>query len=64
MKSELSWDIIKRFSGSDQDCFSYQDVAIEYPHTNRSQLSKILSGMVEKGMQIFICQSGILLLNT
>ena len=52
MKSELSWDIIKRFSGSDQDCFSYQDVLMEYPNTNRAQLSKILSGMVEKGMLI------------
>ena len=52
MKSELSWDIIKRFSGNDQDCFSYQDVAMEYPDTNRAQLSKILSGMVEKGMLI------------
>jgi predicted transcriptional regulator of viral defense system len=52
MKSELSWDIIKRFSGSDQDCFSYQDLAMEYPDTNRSQLSKILSGMVGKGMLI------------
>ena len=29
MKSEFSWDIIKRFSGSDQDCFSYQDVVLE-----------------------------------
>ena len=52
MKSELSWDIIKRFSSSDQDCFSYQDVAIEYPYTNKAQLSKILSGMVKKGMLI------------
>ena len=52
MKSELSWDIIKRFSGSGQDCFSYQDAVMEYPYTNRTQLSKILSGMVEKGMLI------------
>jgi predicted transcriptional regulator of viral defense system len=52
MKSELSWDIIKRFSGSDQECFSYHDVVIEYPNTNRTQLSKVLSGMVEKGMLI------------
>lgn len=52
MKSELSWDIIKRFSGNEQNCFSYQDVAMEYPDTNRAQLSKILSSMVEKGMLI------------
>ncbi len=52
MKSELSWDIMKRFSGSDRECFSYRDVALEYPDTNRAQLSKILSGMVERGMLI------------
>jgi len=52
MKSELSWDIIKRFSGIDQDCFTFQDVLREYPNTHKIQLSKILSGMVEKGMLI------------
>jgi predicted transcriptional regulator of viral defense system len=52
MKSELSWDIIKRFSGSDQDCFSFHDVIMEYQDTDRTQLWKVLSGMVEKGMLI------------
>ena len=52
MKSELSWDIIKRFSGNDQDCFSYQDVSLAYPDKIRAQLSKVLSGMVEKGMLV------------
>jgi len=52
MKSKLSWDIIKRFSGIDQDCFSYQDVLNEYPNTHKVQLSKILSGMVKQGMLI------------
>lgn len=52
MKSELSWDIIKRFSGRDLDCFSYQDAEKEYSNTDRTQLSKILSGMIEKGMLI------------
>jgi len=52
MKSELSWDIIKRFSGIDEDCFSYNDVLREYSNTHKIQLSKILAGMVEKGMLI------------
>ncbi len=52
MKSELTWDIIKRFSGTNQDCFSFQDILKEYPKTHKVQLSKILSGMVEKGMLI------------
>jgi predicted transcriptional regulator of viral defense system len=52
MKSELSWDIIKRFSGIDEDCFTYKDVLREYPNTHKIQLSKILAGMVEKGMLI------------
>ena len=52
MKSELSWDIIKRFAGSDQDCFSCQDVVLEYPDTDKIYLSRVLSGMVKKGMLI------------
>ncbi len=52
MKSELSWDIIKRFSGTNQDCFSFQDILREYPNIHKVQLSKILSGMVDKGMLI------------
>lgn len=52
MKNEFSWDIIKRFSGSDQDCFSFQDVVFEYPDTDKIYLSKVLSGMVKKGMLI------------
>ena len=57
MKSEFSWDIIKRFSGSDQDCFSYQDVVLEYPDTDKIYLSKVLSGMVRKGMLIKLNRS-------
>lgn len=52
MKSKLSWDIIKRFSGIDQDCFTYNDVLREYPNTHKIQLSKILAGMVEEGLLI------------
>lgn len=52
MRNIVSWDIIKRFSGADQDCFTFQDVLLEYPDANRIYLSRILSGMVEKGMLI------------
>jgi predicted transcriptional regulator of viral defense system len=52
MRNIVSWDIIKRFSGTDQDCFTYQDVMSEYPDTNKIYLSRVLSGMVEKGMLI------------
>lgn len=52
MRSELSWDIIKRFSGDNQDCFSYKDVVKEYSSKDNIYLSKVLSGMVDKGMLI------------
>ena len=52
MRSEFSWDIIKKFSGNGQDCFTFQDIVVEYPDTDRIYLSKVLSGMMEKGMLI------------
>lgn len=52
MKNLFSWDIIKRFSGNDLDCFTYQDIVSEYPDKDKIYLSKVLSGMVEKGMLI------------
>ncbi len=52
MRSELSWDIIKRFSSDYQDCFSYQDVVKEYSNKDTIYLSKVLSGMIDKGMLI------------
>ncbi|NHZ85624.1 MAG: transcriptional regulator [Planctomycetia bacterium] len=52
MRSALSWNIIKKFSGNDQDCFSYQDVVKKYPSTDKIYLAKVLSGMVDKGMLI------------
>lgn len=52
MRSEFSWNIIKKFSGNDQDCFTFQDVVAEYPDTDKIYLSKVLSGMIEKGMLI------------
>lgn len=52
MRREFSWDIIKKFSGNDQDCFTFQDIVVEYPDTDRIYLSKVLSGMMGKGMLI------------
>ena len=52
MANIFSWDIIKRFSGNDRDCFTYNDVVLEYPDTDKIYLSKVLSGMVKKGMLI------------
>jgi len=52
MKNDYSWNIIKRFSGNDQDCFNFQDVVSEYADADRTYLSKVLSAMVEKGMLI------------
>lgn len=52
MRSEFSWDIIRKFSGNDQDCFNFQDIIKEYPDTDKIYLSKVLSGMIDKGMLI------------
>jgi len=52
MKNEFSWDIIKKFSGNDQVCFTFQDIVTTYPDTDKIYLSKVLSGMMEKGMLI------------
>ncbi len=52
MRSKLSWDIIKKFSGNDQDCFNFQDIVAEYPDTDKIYLSKVLSTMLEKEMLI------------
>lgn len=57
MKSEFSWEIIKRFSGNNQDCFTYQDVLEEYSNTDKIYIAKVLSGMVEKGMLIKLCRN-------
>ncbi len=52
MKNNLSWEVLKRFSGEDQEFFTYQDVLDEFPNTDKIYLSKILSLMVKKGMLI------------
>ena len=52
MQNNLSWQIIKRFSFNDQDCFSYQDVINEFPEIDKYYLSRTLSKMVKKGILI------------
>ena len=52
MKSKFDWDIIRRFSGNDQVCFTFQDVVAEYPESDKIYLSKVLSAMLGKGMLI------------
>lgn len=52
MRGEFSWDIIKRFSGNDQECFTYQDVLDEYSDKDKIYIAKVLSNMIEKGMLI------------
>jgi predicted transcriptional regulator of viral defense system len=50
MKSQLSWNIIKLFSGRNMFGFTFQDVAMEFPEKNPVHLARILSDMVDKGM--------------
>jgi len=46
----MKWEIIKRFSLKNKNCFSYKDLIAEYPDKDRSYLSKTLAGMVRMGM--------------
>jgi predicted transcriptional regulator of viral defense system len=57
MRTDYDWDIIKKFSGNDQDCFTFQDVLTEYPGSDKFFLSKVLSSMIEKGMLIKLNRS-------
>lgn len=50
MKNHLSWSIIKRFSLRKKFYFTSQDVALEFPETNRDYLFRILANMVGWGM--------------
>ncbi len=52
MRNELSWDIIKRFSANDQDCFTYKDVQDKYPDMDKIYIAKVLSRMIKKGLLI------------
>ena len=52
MKNNLSWDILKKFSSNNKECFSYQDIIKAYPKRNKIYLAKVLSRMVSGGMLI------------
>ncbi len=52
MRDKYSWDIIKKFSVNDQDCFTFRDVVLAYPDKDKIYLSRVLSGMVNNGMLI------------
>ena len=52
MFSKVSWDIIKKFSMEDYDCFSFQDAEQKFPNMKRRILLDVLSQMVSKGMLI------------
>ena len=50
MGSQLSWNIIKKFSSKNTLGFTLQDVSREFPEKNRVHLSRILADMVDMGM--------------
>jgi predicted transcriptional regulator of viral defense system len=50
MSSQLSWSIIKRFSGKNMFGFRFQDVVREFLGKNPVPLARILADMVDKGM--------------
>jgi len=50
MSSQLSWSIIKQFSGRNTFGFTIQDVVREFLEKNRAHLARILADMVDKGM--------------
>ena len=46
----MKWEIIKKFSAKNKNCFRYKDVIAEYPDKDPSHLSKVLASMVSMGM--------------
>ena len=46
----MKWEIIKKFSTRNKNCFRYKDVIAEFPDKDPSHLSKILASMVSMGM--------------
>jgi len=52
LKRGFKWELLKTFSASGRDCFSYQDVLEAYPEKDKFYLSKVLSAMVSMGMLI------------
>jgi len=50
MSSQLSWSIIKQFSGRNTFGFRFQDVVEEFPEKHRVYLARRLADMVDTGM--------------
>ena len=48
----MKWEIIKKFSAKNKNCFRYKDVIAEFPDNDRSHLSKVLASMVSMGMLV------------
>ena len=46
----MKWEVIKKFSAKNKNCFSYKDVIAEFPDKDRSHLSKVLATMIRMGM--------------
>ena len=46
----MKWEIIKKFSTRNKNCFRYKDVIAEFPDKDPSHLSKVLASMVSMGM--------------
>jgi len=46
----MKWEIIKKFSAKNKNCFRFKDVIAEFTDKDRSYLSKVLASMVSKGM--------------
>ena len=52
MEKNLYWDVIKRFSGEEMTCFSFEDVLDNYPDRDKGYLTKVLFQMVKEGLLI------------
>ena len=48
----MKWEIIKKFSAKNKNCFRYGDVIAEFPDKDPSYLSKVLASMVSMGMLV------------
>ena len=46
----MKWEIIKKFSAKNKNCFRYKDVIAEFPDKDSSHLSKVLTSMICMGM--------------
>ena len=48
----FGWDIIKRFSETNNPCFSYDEAKVEFSEKNPTYLAQVLSKMVNEGKLI------------